>query len=471
MPQNFQDAVILTRALGLRYVWIDSLCIIQDSMEDWEYEGSQMDKVYKNAWVTVAATSASTSEDGFLSYPLRSRMLELQLEPKTGCEEGNPPKTPQANYRSIFVRYMENLDFSRFQSDVEMTTWSSRGWTLQERHLAKRVLHFSRSQIFFECKDSYKSECGQNIEIMPFFFVPHSVHSPPSEASSTSSGNDSDTEPETALSLTESLPEEEERKLLISRLYTWWFQVLYDYGRRQLTYSSDKLVAISGIASQLADTAQSLGVPTKDRIYLCGLWKGCLADCLLWVPGEVFLPAKAEGYRAPTWSWAAWDGEIVTTSRSLRSWDHYPSEPYFEYVSHNVELTSENPYGCVRSASLVLRGKLRSISMAAPDDRTQRYPRLALNMHLQNTDGLLGYAVVDCVDYAETALTATNLYAFAVVRQQPGVRTRPSDSYQSGLVLQSTVSEHEFKRIGAFVLLEIHLDTFEAVETKEFTLV
>ena len=66
MSQNLQDAVVVTRLLGLRYLWIDSLCIIQDSKSDWEEEGSKMDQVYKNAYVTLAATSATTSHDGFL---------------------------------------------------------------------------------------------------------------------------------------------------------------------------------------------------------------------------------------------------------------------------------------------------------------------------------------------------------------------------------------------------------------------
>jgi hypothetical protein len=57
LPQNFQNAVFMTRALGSRYIWVDSLCIIQDSAEDWAREGSQMDEVHKFARLTLAATS------------------------------------------------------------------------------------------------------------------------------------------------------------------------------------------------------------------------------------------------------------------------------------------------------------------------------------------------------------------------------------------------------------------------------
>jgi hypothetical protein len=91
MPLNYQDAVIMTRALGLRYLWIDSLCIHQDSAEDWAKEGSQMDKIYKCAWVTLVATSASTSEDGFLDYLLQDRMFLIQVphghDPPSGQDD------------------------------------------------------------------------------------------------------------------------------------------------------------------------------------------------------------------------------------------------------------------------------------------------------------------------------------------------------------------------------------------------
>lgn len=73
MPQNFQDAIVITRALGSRYIWIESLCIVQDSNADWAYEGSQMDKAYKFARLTLAAASASTSEHGFLDYNFKDR--------------------------------------------------------------------------------------------------------------------------------------------------------------------------------------------------------------------------------------------------------------------------------------------------------------------------------------------------------------------------------------------------------------
>jgi hypothetical protein len=66
LPKTLQDAVFLTRYLGIRYLWADCLCILQDDKADWEYEASRMADVYSNAYLTIAATRASHCGEGFL---------------------------------------------------------------------------------------------------------------------------------------------------------------------------------------------------------------------------------------------------------------------------------------------------------------------------------------------------------------------------------------------------------------------
>jgi hypothetical protein len=135
MPQNFQDAIFMTRALGSQYIWIDSLCIIQDSADDWAHEGSQMDKTYKFARLTLAATSASTSEDGFLDYTLKGSTFTIPL---THCSSPS----------DIVAQHQEKRSYDRMEPSVDDTIWNTRGWTLQERHLSRRILHFTQPQIF-----------------------------------------------------------------------------------------------------------------------------------------------------------------------------------------------------------------------------------------------------------------------------------------------------------------------------------
>jgi hypothetical protein len=66
LPQTIQDAITVSKKLRIKHIWVDALCLIQDSTEDWEKESARMASVYQNAFVTIAATSASASDQGFL---------------------------------------------------------------------------------------------------------------------------------------------------------------------------------------------------------------------------------------------------------------------------------------------------------------------------------------------------------------------------------------------------------------------
>jgi hypothetical protein len=106
-----------------------------------------MDKVYKSAFVTLAATSASTSEDGFLDYMLTDRIFKIPLPCHLdGTLAYGSPGT--AVTESIVVRYAKSRDTQHTEADVDGSTWNERAWTLQERHLARRIIHFSANQIF-----------------------------------------------------------------------------------------------------------------------------------------------------------------------------------------------------------------------------------------------------------------------------------------------------------------------------------
>jgi hypothetical protein len=105
-PLTLRDAIKTARILGMSYIWIDSICIVQDSIEDWEEESSQMDKVYGQAELVVAASAAQYSDDGFLnerrilphgsiSVPVDKeivpRTVSLRVLSQTLC--GTPPST------------------------------------------------------------------------------------------------------------------------------------------------------------------------------------------------------------------------------------------------------------------------------------------------------------------------------------------------------------------------------------------
>lgn len=126
LSPTFRDAVCVTRKLGVRFLWIDSLCIIQDNCRDWEQESKLMEEVFASAYCTIAASS---TKDGFLNSSGKQSARQGNISPRAYASE---------------VR-------ESFEQDVENGNLSRRGWILQERALSCRTIHFTGEQTYWEC--------------------------------------------------------------------------------------------------------------------------------------------------------------------------------------------------------------------------------------------------------------------------------------------------------------------------------
>lgn len=136
----------MTRQLGFQYLWIDSLCIVQDSAEDWQCESSRMATIYASSMLTLSA-SVSTSDDvGFL----HARSLE-------GQQSVSLPYRLNGETQGSY--FLSNRSPSDFDDDATMGALNKRAWTLQERFLSRRSLFFGRDQHHWECQTSRFSEC------------------------------------------------------------------------------------------------------------------------------------------------------------------------------------------------------------------------------------------------------------------------------------------------------------------------
>ncbi|KAG9230962.1 heterokaryon incompatibility protein-domain-containing protein, partial [Amylocarpus encephaloides] len=142
LPQTFQDAIKVTRELGQQYLWIDSLCIIQGDLSDWNNESKKMEAVFKNAYYTIAATSAEDLNKGFLSRPL--------LEEK----DSQYVTVATSSHGKVFV--CTSID--DFDSDVVEGGLNKRAWVLQERALSRRIIHFTKRQTYWECGGGVRCE-------------------------------------------------------------------------------------------------------------------------------------------------------------------------------------------------------------------------------------------------------------------------------------------------------------------------
>jgi hypothetical protein len=141
LPQTFQDAIRVTRELGQQYLWIDSLCIIQDDRKDWATESKKMEAVFQNAYCTIAATSAEDSTKGFLKRP-KEKELQYVI-------------VPESSRGQVYICTSIDDDFD---GDVMKGVLNTRAWVLQERALSRRTIHFTERQTYWECGGGVRCE-------------------------------------------------------------------------------------------------------------------------------------------------------------------------------------------------------------------------------------------------------------------------------------------------------------------------
>jgi hypothetical protein len=300
LPQTLQDAVQLTRELGVQYLWIDALCIIQDSAEDWQIESAKMGSIYSDAHVTIAAISAPTAKDGFLRSKVDDREVRM------AWPDGS------------LIKARVSASDGSYRDD---NPWGTRGWTFQEKVLSTRIILYSNREAQWVCQGMSVCECGSAT-----LTVKDDVLVADREAASTIW-----------------------RLSQPSVAHRYWTTLVSTYSERSLTVETDRLPALSGIASTIADVSKST--------YIAGLWKEDLLQGLFWsrsTPSEVSLPGV---YRGPTFSWARVDGPVYCSNRD-RDWDEKEPEFKVEVLDADATVDGKNPFGRLTHAQIKIRAPL-----------------------------------------------------------------------------------------------------------------
>jgi hypothetical protein len=291
LPQIFQDTIKIAYHLGMEHLWIDSLCIIQeDDHSDWKNESQNMDKIYSCAFLNISATMSLDGSESLFKERSWGSFVPSEIELEVD---------------GLFQKYYV-LDGDIWYDEITNAPLTKRGWVFQERFLARRVLHFGERQMGWECRELDALEMFP--EGLPRASVMSSMSKPKVASMMATLTQQSDQTPD----------------LEFVRL---WQNLVTEYSKCRITYSEDKLIAFAGVAKCM--------MKARTDHYAAGMWgKRMVYDLAWWRLSEdrEAFPISETSWRAPSWSWASVDGEIIFPSTIGGVKGHYidilePSEP------------------------------------------------------------------------------------------------------------------------------------------------
>lgn len=329
LPKTFQQAIQFTRKLGMNYIWIDSLCIIQDDAADWREQSSKMATIYENSSITLAAATAVNSLQGCFQSP----------DPfLTGFVSNGTDKVYANDHEALIELLPRNKDETlifvrkgpthRYPSRLETNQLPllSRGWVYQERLLSPRVLFFGDIDVMWECNermscycDTWKHSGSRNVRSHPV----KSQH---------------------ALSL--QLGNPDAQKLQANGLANRWCRIVEEYSALDLTFMRDQLPAMAGIAKQFS---RYMG----EHIYASGVWSAFLIENLCWAVKDYPPPRRrpeAAAATSPSWSWmtpiarvtfpSGWfsDGALACASLVGTRLEHKGIDPFMDVTHGSITL-------------------------------------------------------------------------------------------------------------------------------------
>ncbi|PSS00831.1 heterokaryon incompatibility protein-domain-containing protein [Coniella lustricola] len=382
LPPNFRDAIYTTRRLGFRYLWIDSLCIIQGADGDWAEQAPLMDRVYMNAELCLAAVASHDAYGGFFRTrdpadlePFRVDLLlsscDDQLSSNTSPSsvpissapgnDSSPDKRstkPAKPIERLFYAYCGGQEPGLvWNASVNRAPLNRRGWVKQERVLAPRTIHFGQDQVYWECKMLQACESQPDSALVEYQFE--------NVKDWETKGLEAVAERRGQIQQQQQNQRKEQiqsRKLTMHNMNNnndspsptdqlrAWRHIIGDYALSDLSFEKDKLVAASGLA-------KAFSRHLNGDEYLAGLWRSHLIKELLWKrekwdnKGQRATATRHKAYRAPTWSWASINGPVV--------WDvQLRFEDCARVLAVAVEPVTADRTGEVRSALLTLCGYL-----------------------------------------------------------------------------------------------------------------
>ena len=380
LPRLFQEALETVRILGYQYLWIDSLCIIQDSGQDWQREASRMGETYRHCVFMISADFCNNHTESFFSLAAEKDYVVQ------GCH------SPSKGFRdSIWTYYAGNEEARRLSRGI----LQSRAWALQEAILSPRTLQWTQEQLVWDCRTTTLSE-----EI-PCPSIHHNylgimVHETNLKAVCLSK--------ESFQSRTKA-DELVTPRAQYDPLYLW-YRIVGVYCQRHMSFSRDKFPAISGIAKEVA---RHTGFD-----YLAGIWAQDFHNGLMWATDGC--EKRSEEYVAPTWSWASTCNHRLHTAALVIPWnrDMFPVTPAAEVVDIDIKYAGLDTFSAVTSAVLRMKGRCMvlgdfdagNIIIGDTLDLDRIYDPSWGTSFLKSKKGQLAFLWLDCKPYTSEDVVA-----------------------------------------------------------------
>lgn len=267
LPKVFQDAIYVSHELGIGYIWIDSLCIIQDSKEDWTYEAKRMGGVYSNGEFNIAATGYEDGLSGLFGE--RKALSLIHIPMRAECEFIDAQYKTQAVFKGLYI----SASIEEWGSKVVFSPLNDRGWVAQERTLSPAVIHYTPEKMYWECNQSIASEAFLNV---PNFW---------------------DNTQGTGRYRIRSLSAQSDRE----DIYSFWRTFLSRYAGMEMTFNRDRIPAVAGIARILSELI--------DDNFVAGFFEGDLLRSLVLERHVSYRHAIKPEQLAPSWSWVSMNAD------------------------------------------------------------------------------------------------------------------------------------------------------------------
>ncbi|KAK4957973.1 hypothetical protein LTR10_004398 [Elasticomyces elasticus] len=265
---TFQDAATITRKLGIKYLWIDALCIIQGDEDDWRRESMNMNYVYQHATVTITSEASPKSSIG----------IEDSMKPARRPSSMLPWALSRCENKSL-----QGKIYFRESEEPSRGPLSNRAWTLQEEVLSPRIIRFAEQQVLWRCCSEVWSEWEPGRGRTFYWEYAETWWNTVQPFRKSDSGH-------------EIIPSRNMSKAILD---FWYMSIVNHYVSRQVTYPRDRLMALLGITREIQNY-----LPEPE--FIAGIWAADIHSGLAWhapVANTKAYPA----YDAPSWSWTHLD--------------------------------------------------------------------------------------------------------------------------------------------------------------------